>query len=53
VKIQGHRTSVVRGLKLVLLTGAFAIVIMAISTGMSAGNAHADSMNWDAVAQCE
>nr|WP_263999336.1 transglycosylase family protein [Mycobacterium yunnanensis] len=41
------------GLKLVLLAGAFAIVAMAMSTGMSAGTAHADSMNWDAVAQCE
>jgi len=53
VKFQEYRTAMIRGLKLVLLTGAFGIVILAISTGMSAGNAHADSMNWDAVAQCE
>jgi len=51
-KAVGNRTSVVRGLKLVLLTGALAIVAIAMSTAMS-GTAHADSMNWDAVAQCE
>ena len=53
MKIQGYRNAVISGLKLVLLTGAFAIVAVAMSTGMSAGTAHADSMNWDAVAQCE
>ena len=53
MKIQGFRTALTSGLKLVLLTGAFAIVAMVMSTGMSAGTAHADSMNWDAVAQCE
>jgi hypothetical protein len=53
VKIQGFRNALSSGVKLVLLTGAFAIVAMAMSTGMSAGTAHADSMNWDAVAQCE
>jgi hypothetical protein len=53
VKIQGFRNALTSALKLVLLTGAFAIVAMAMSTGMSAGTAHADSMNWDAVAQCE
>ena len=53
MKIQGFRKALTSGLKLVLLTGAFAIVAMAMSTGMSTGTAHADSMNWDAVAQCE
>jgi hypothetical protein len=53
MKIQGFRKAVTNGLKLVLLTGAFAIVATALSTGMSAGTAHADAMNWDAVAQCE
>lgn len=53
MKIDGIRRVVVTSLKMVLLTGAFAIVAMAMSTGMSAGTAHADSMNWDAVAQCE
>jgi hypothetical protein len=53
MKIQGFRRTVTHSLKFVLLTGAFAIVAMAMSTGMSAGTAHADSMNWDAVAQCE
>lgn len=51
-KSAGNSTSVVRGLKLLLLTGAFAIVAIAMSTAMS-GTARADSMNWDAVAQCE
>ncbi len=53
MKIQGFRKIVTNGLKLVLLSGAFTIVAIAMSTGMSAGTAHADSMNWDAVAQCE
>ncbi|MBJ7338933.1 transglycosylase family protein [Mycolicibacterium sp.] len=53
MKIQGFGKAVAGTLKFVLLTGAFAIVAMAMSTGMSAGAAHADSMNWDAVAQCE
>jgi resuscitation-promoting factor RpfC len=53
VKIQGFRKALTSGLKLVLLTGAFAVVAMVMSTGMSAGTAHADAMNWDAVAQCE
>jgi hypothetical protein len=53
VKIQSFRKTVVNSLKLILLTGAFAIVAMATSTGASVGTANADSMNWDAVAQCE
>jgi hypothetical protein len=40
-------------LKLAALTGAFAVVVAAISTALAAGEAHADGMNWDAVAQCE
>jgi hypothetical protein len=53
MKIHGFRRTVTTGLKFVLLTGAFAMVAMAMSTGMSTATAHADSMNWDAVAQCE
>jgi hypothetical protein len=53
MKIDGIRTAVLGSLRLVLLTGAFAIVAMAMSTMTSSGTAHADSMNWDAVAQCE
>ena len=53
MKIQGFRKALTSGLKLVLFAGVFAIAAMAMSTGMSAGTAHADSMNWDAVAQCE
>jgi LysM repeat protein len=52
MKIQLFRRTV-NGLKFVVLTGAFAVVAMGMSTGMSAGTAHADTMNWDAVAQCE
>jgi hypothetical protein len=40
---------VTAGMKLVLLAGAFAVGALVLS----AGAAHADSMNWDAVAQCE
>jgi hypothetical protein len=40
---------------LAALTGAFLVALLAMSgiTGMSVGTAHADSVNWDAVAQCE
>jgi hypothetical protein len=51
--IQDFRRAVVTAVKLIVFAGGFAIVAMAASTGMSAGTAHADSMNWDAVAQCE
>jgi resuscitation-promoting factor RpfC len=47
------RRTVATALKLVLLTGAFGVAAMTVSTVLSAGTAHADSMNWDAVAQCE
>ncbi|WP_193561243.1 transglycosylase family protein [Mycolicibacterium hodleri] len=53
MQLNGFHKTVATSLKLVVLAGAFAIVAMALSTGMSAGTAHADSMNWDAVAQCE
>lgn len=53
MKIHGIRKAVTASLKLILFVGAFAIAAVALSTGMSAGTAHADSMNWDAVAQCE
>lgn len=53
MKIQGFRKALTSGLKLVLFAGVFAVAALATSTGMSAGTAHADSMNWDAVAQCE
>ena len=53
MKIHGIRKAATGSLKLVLLVGAFAIVAAALSTGMSAGTARADAMNWDAVAQCE
>jgi hypothetical protein len=53
MKLHGIRKMVATSVKLVLFVGAFAIVAMAMSTGISAGTARADSMNWDAVAQCE
>ena len=48
--------TVAKSLRLVVLTGSFAIAALAftaVSTVLSAGTAQADSMNWDAVAQCE
>ncbi|MDT5125605.1 MAG: resuscitation-promoting factor RpfC [Mycobacterium sp.] len=47
------RKTVTNSLKLVLLSGAFAVAALTMSTALSSGTAHADSMNWDAVAQCE
>jgi resuscitation-promoting factor RpfC len=47
------RKTVTNSLKLVLLSGAFAVAALTMSTMLSSGTAHADSMNWDAVAQCE
>jgi hypothetical protein len=43
------RTAVTKGLMATAITGALALVPMALSTG----TAHADSVNWDAIAQCE
>jgi hypothetical protein len=39
--------------KFAVIVGAFGIGAAAMSTASSTGTAHADSMNWDAVAQCE
>jgi hypothetical protein len=49
----GIGRTVTRGLKMVLVSGAFAVAAMTMSTVLASGTAHADSMNWDAVAQCE
>jgi resuscitation-promoting factor RpfE len=35
------------------IAGALAVAPMAAVTGMAAGTANADSVNWDAVAACE
>ena len=43
----------INGLKLSWSAGALAIAAMALSTALSAGTARADTMNWDAIAQCE
>ena len=43
------RRAVTKGLLAAAITGALAVVPMALSTG----TANADSVNWDAVAQCE
>ena len=43
------RGAVTKGLLATAITGALAVVPMALSTG----TANADSVNWDAVAQCE
>ena len=43
------RKAVTKGLLAAAISGAFAIVPMA----MSSATAHADSVNWDAIAQCE
>jgi hypothetical protein len=47
------RTTVFNAVKLVLVGGAFVVAALTISTALSTGAARADSMNWDAVAQCE
>lgn len=38
---------------LATIAGALAVAPMAAVTGMAAGTANADSVNWDAVAACE
>ena len=43
------RKAVTKGLLATAISGALAIVPMALSTG----TASADSVNWDAIAQCE
>jgi hypothetical protein len=53
VTIDDIRKTVSRGMKLVLFAGAFTIAALGLSVGVSSGTAGADSMNWDAIAQCE
>ncbi len=53
MKFHVIRRTLTASLKLVLFAGAFAVVAAALSTGLSAGTARADSMNWDAIAECE
>jgi resuscitation-promoting factor RpfC len=53
MKITAIRKTVVKSLKLVVAAGAFAIAAVTMSMALSAGTANADTMNWDAVAQCE
>jgi hypothetical protein len=43
------RKAVAKGLLATVISGALAVVPMALSTG----TANADSVNWDAIAQCE
>jgi hypothetical protein len=43
------RKAVMKGLMAAAIFGALALVPMALSTG----TAHADTVNWDAIAQCE
>jgi resuscitation-promoting factor RpfC len=43
------RKAVTKGLMATAISGALAVVPMALSTG----TANADSVNWDAIAQCE
>ncbi|MBJ7385322.1 MAG: transglycosylase family protein [Mycolicibacterium sp.] len=47
------RDTTARVLRFVILIGALALAIGAITTALSAASARADTMNWDAVAQCE
>jgi hypothetical protein len=46
------RTVATTGLMAAAISGAMAVVPMALSEGAMA-TAHADSVNWDAIAQCE
>lgn len=48
-KLKNFRTT----FGLATIAGALSIVPMAAVTGMAAGTANADSVNWDAVAACE
>jgi hypothetical protein len=47
------RDTTVRVLRFVVLIGALALAIGAITTALSGASARADTMNWDAVAECE
>ena len=44
---------ITRSVRFVVLTCGFAVAAMTLSTMLSTGTAQADTMNWDAVAQCE
>jgi hypothetical protein len=46
------RRAIVKATQFIVLTGAFAVIALGMSS-LFAAPAHADSMNWDAVAQCE
>jgi resuscitation-promoting factor RpfE len=35
------------------IAGAFVVAPLAVQLGLSTGTANADSVNWDAIAQCE
>jgi len=48
-----HSTTTRRTLKLAALLGALVAVAMTLTALFAAGPARADSLNWDAVAQCE
>lgn len=47
------RRIISRTAKIIAVTGAFAVVALGLSTLFAAAPAQADSLNWDAVAQCE
>jgi len=47
------RRAVTKGLLAAAISGALAAVPMAVSLGLSTPTAQADSVNWDAIAQCE
>jgi len=53
MKMHSVRQTVITALRMITLAGALAIAALAVSMGTSAGTANADSMNWDAIAQCE
>lgn len=48
-----YSTTSRRTLKLAVLIGALVAVAMGLTALFAAGSARADSLNWDAVAQCE
>ncbi|BBZ29431.1 transglycosylase [Mycolicibacterium madagascariense] len=53
MKVHAIASTVVLSARRVVLACAFAVAAAAAAMALSAGTAHADSMNWDAVAQCE
>jgi resuscitation-promoting factor RpfC len=44
-----------RFIAMAAFTGTFLVALLAVTgiSGMSSGTAHADSVNWDAIAECE